>query len=100
MDAHGIVDFKEAASDPVLWVLGLVVQGAVAVTLGLLFAAIGISQIGNAIVWALVIGIGLVFLEMVASNRTIKKPFALSLYSGGGRVIQFVVMGIILTAWQ
>ena len=55
--AHN-VDFKELSRNPLVWVLGIAVQIVTAIALGLVLAGLGITQVGNAIVWALAIGIG------------------------------------------
>ena len=98
-DAHG-VDVKETSSNPLMWGLGFVVQVATAIVFDLIFAAVGIAQIGSAIIWAALIGIGLVFLEVLVHNLTLKKPFGLTLGEGGARVVQFLAIAVILALWR
>lgn len=97
-DVQG-VNVREVIKDPLFWILRLVVQVAAAIMLGLVFAAAGVSTVGGAIVWALLIGIGFIALHVVTDNHTLKKPFILTVFYGVGRPLQLVVIAIILSVW-
>lgn len=70
-----------------------------ALALALIFKAAGVDGVGEAIVAALVVGVGFRVLWLAISNMTEGKKGSLTIIQGSTSLIVIVAQGIILSVW-
>ena len=79
--------------------MGTVTAFAVVIVLALIYDGLGVTEIGPAIIWAVLFGVAFMFGLQYNGDRISGKSFGFSLSNSVVAMIAFAVVGIILTVW-
>lgn len=85
---------------PSIFAITLVAYFVTAITIGLLVAALGITQVGDAIELGVILAIGSIVVHLVVDSAFAQRSWSLVWINGLNAVIAFAGMAVILALWE
>ena len=100
MEAAHLTEADAQMAGPVAYIVSIIAAAAAAYLLAWLFTKIPVESAQSGFLTGLLLGTGFIFLEIITQDMFQFKPLALSLINGGGTVLVYAIMGLILGAWR
>lgn len=85
---------------PSIFVITLVAYFVTAIVIGLLVAALGITQVGDAIELGVILAVGTIVVHLVVDSAFAQRSWSLVWINGLNAVIAFSGMAVILALWD
>ena len=82
------------------WIIGFITQIIAVIILALFLNGFGITDIGTAVVFVVLVGIGFVFCQTVNLDRGFKRPLSYTILNSGLFLAAFITHAIVLVLWK